>query len=49
MLADVLADHPLISKHLTKEDIAVLLDPGNYLGTAPQMIDQTIRLVRNSR
>ena len=49
MLADVLTDHPLISKHLTKDDIAALLDPGSYLGTAPQMIDRTVRLVRNSR
>ena len=49
ILADVLADHPLISKYLTKDDIADLLKPDNYLGTAPQMIDRTIRLVRSSR
>ncbi|HAA91681.1 MAG: 3-carboxy-cis,cis-muconate cycloisomerase [Rhodospirillaceae bacterium] len=48
-LADVLAEHPLISEKLGKDDIAVLLDPANYLGTAPEMVDRTIKLVRESR
>jgi len=49
MLADVLAEHPLVSKNLTTDEIAALLDPANYLGTAPQMVDRTINLVRESR
>ena len=49
MLATALENHSLISKHLAKEDIAIILDPANYLGTAPQMIDRTISLARESR
>ena len=49
MLATALENHSLISKHLAKEDIAIILDPANYLGTATQMIDRTISLARESR
>ena len=49
MLGTALENHSLISKHLAKEDIAIILDPANYLGTAPQMIDRTISLARGSR
>ena len=49
MLITALENHSLVSKHLTKEDIANILDPSNYLGTAPQMIDRTISQARKSR
>lgn len=48
-LADVLVAHPLVSKNLTNNDIAALLDPANYLGTAPEMVDRTVSLVKNAR
>jgi 3-carboxy-cis,cis-muconate cycloisomerase len=41
-LADVLAGMPEVSSRLTREALARLTDPANYLGMAPQMVDRVV-------
>lgn len=45
-LADVLYEAPAISSKLDKTTIANLCDPRNYLGSAPQMVDQVRSFMR---
>jgi adenylosuccinate lyase len=45
-LADVLADDPKVLKFCTRNDIVKLLDPDNYIGTAPQQAGRVIRKLR---
>ncbi|MDA0655461.1 MAG: adenylosuccinate lyase family protein [Proteobacteria bacterium] len=46
-LRDVLIAHPLVSKHMSADAIDAMLEPGNYIGTAPEMVDRTIKMVRD--
>lgn len=43
-LADALAAMPEVTKHFDRVTIDRLTDPENYLGLAPQMVDQAIKL-----
>ncbi|ASU39699.1 3-carboxy-cis,cis-muconate cycloisomerase [Herbaspirillum sp. meg3] len=43
-LADALAAMPEVTKHFDRATIDRLTDPENYLGLAPQMVDQAIQL-----
>jgi 3-carboxy-cis,cis-muconate cycloisomerase len=43
-LADALAAMPEVIKHFDRATIDRLTDPENYLGLAPQMVDQAIKL-----
>ena len=40
---DVLAEHPVVSQHLSSEDLSRLLDPTLYIGLAREMVDQVCR------
>jgi len=42
-LADILAGDQRVSSHLDANRIKHLLDPGNYLGQAPQMVDRLLQ------
>ena len=48
-LADVLAGMPEVASRLDREVIGRLTDPGNYLGVAPQMVDQAIASSRAAK
>jgi 3-carboxy-cis,cis-muconate cycloisomerase len=39
---DLLAENPEISKHKTREDLARLVDPANYLGQCGEMVDRIL-------
>lgn len=41
-LADVLADHPEVSRHLSSAEIDALLDPLEYLGVAAHLVDRAL-------
>src|SRR4051812_14975935 len=41
-LAEALARHPEVTRHLDRAAIERLTDPANYLGMAPQMVDRAI-------
>ena len=41
-LLDLLAEHPEIKPHMRRDALAALLDPTNYLGMAPQMVDRVL-------
>jgi 3-carboxy-cis,cis-muconate cycloisomerase len=41
-LADALAALPAVTRHLDAVSLARLTDPANYLGLAPEMVDQAI-------
>jgi len=41
-LAVILAGNPEVKKFLTRKELAGLLDPGKYIGTAPEQVDQVI-------
>ena len=43
-LADALAAMPQVTAHLDRAAIDALTDPANYLGLAPQMVDQALAL-----
>ena len=45
-LADVLADNPEISRHLTRAEIDGLCDPANYLGQSAVMVDRVLASLR---
>ena len=46
-LRDVLLADPQISSHLSETEIDAMLDPANYLGVAPQMVDQVLALIES--
>jgi 3-carboxy-cis,cis-muconate cycloisomerase len=46
-LADTLASMPEVTKHFDRATIDRLTDPENYLGLAPQMVLEAIRLSRD--
>ncbi|GHF48931.1 3-carboxy-cis,cis-muconate cycloisomerase [Amycolatopsis bartoniae] len=41
-LADLLAEDPLVGKHLTRDHIARLLDPADYLGSARVFVERAL-------
>jgi 3-carboxy-cis,cis-muconate cycloisomerase len=41
-LAEALARHPEVTRHLDQAAIERLTDPANYLGSAPQMVDRVL-------
>jgi len=45
-LADLLAEHPEISKHLDRAAIDRLCDPANYLGQSGVMVDRVLASLR---
>ncbi|RLM21540.1 adenylosuccinate lyase [Brenneria alni] len=44
----VLLEHPLLSAQLTSTELDEWLNPANYLGSAPQKVDEVIRYADNS-
>jgi 3-carboxy-cis,cis-muconate cycloisomerase len=44
-LLDVLAEHPEVNAHLSRDELARLCDPANYLGQAGVMVDQVLSRV----
>src|SRR6186713_1611961 len=46
-LLDLLAETPAISKHLTRDELAKLCDPANYLGQSGVMVDRVLSRVRD--
>jgi 3-carboxy-cis,cis-muconate cycloisomerase len=43
-LLDLLAEDPEISPHMTREQLAPLVDPANYLGLCGEMVDRVLAL-----
>jgi 3-carboxy-cis,cis-muconate cycloisomerase len=41
-LADVLGTHAEVVEHVSAEDLAGLLDPSDYLGSTPELIDRAL-------
>ena len=39
---DLLADHPEIKPHMSRDKLAALVDPANYLGLAGEMVDRVL-------
>ena len=44
ILLDLLAAHPAITPHLQRGALSALLDPANYLGMVPQMVDAVLEI-----
>lgn len=47
-LASVLTENETVAKALPAEQIRALCDPANYLGSAPDMVDEIVRMPRPS-
>ncbi len=45
-LVDILAEHPEISKHVTRKQLEAFCDPSNYLGQSGVMVDRVLAAVR---
>src|ERR1700744_668782 len=43
-LLDLLAEDKEIAKHMTRDELAKLVDPANYLGQAGEMVDRVLAL-----
>lgn len=43
-LADLLAENEEIARHMSRQEIAKLCDPANYLGQAGEMVDRVLHL-----
>ncbi len=41
-LIDLLAEHPEINQHVSREQLAHFCDPMNHLGQAGRMVDQVL-------
>jgi len=41
-LLDLLAEHPQISAHVTRDALAAMCDPVNYLGQSGHMVDRVL-------
>jgi 3-carboxy-cis,cis-muconate cycloisomerase len=48
-LIDLLARDPEISKHLTRAELARMVDPAHYLGLAGEMVDRVLALEEGHR
>ena len=46
-LLDILKENPAVSGALAPDRLCALCDPGAYLGMAPEMADQVVRMRRN--
>jgi 3-carboxy-cis,cis-muconate cycloisomerase len=44
---DELLDDPTVSAHLSRSDVADLLDPGGYLGSTDAFIDRALDAYRS--
>jgi len=42
-LLDLLVENPVISKHMSREELSKLCDPANYLGLSGEMVDRVLR------
>ena len=45
-LIDLLAEHPEINKHVSREQLAIFCDPMNNLGQAGVMVDRVLRSLK---
>ena len=45
-LADVLAEEEEVTRHLSREAIAALLDPRRYTGLAGALVDRVVAAIR---
>jgi len=45
-LRDVVENNKSINKYINEEELNQLLDPANYIGSAPQIVDRSVRQVR---
>ncbi|MFX6250518.1 hypothetical protein ABTF88_21425, partial [Acinetobacter baumannii] len=43
-LAEALLALPAVTQHFDRAAIEQMVDPGNYLGLAPQMVDRAVAL-----
>ena len=43
-LLDLLAEDKEIAKHMTRAELAKLVDPANYLGVAGEMVDRVLAM-----
>jgi 3-carboxy-cis,cis-muconate cycloisomerase len=43
-LLDLLAEDQAIAKHMSRAELAKLVDPANYLGVAGEMVDRVLAL-----
>jgi 3-carboxy-cis,cis-muconate cycloisomerase len=48
-LLDLLAEDPEIFPHMTREQLAPLVDPANYLGLCGEMVDRVLALHESAR
>jgi 3-carboxy-cis,cis-muconate cycloisomerase len=48
-LLDLLAEDPEISPHMTREQLAPLVDPANYLGLCGEMVDRVLALHESAK
>jgi len=39
---DLLAENPEIAAHMTRDQLAPLVDPANYLGQCGEMVDRVL-------
>jgi adenylosuccinate lyase len=45
-LRDVIEKNKSIKKHLSKKEIDALLIPANYVGSASEIVERSVKLVR---
>ena len=45
-LEKALSQNPEVKKHFSKEELAKVMDPANYLGFAPEMADDVVAKAR---
>ena len=43
-LAELLAENKEITKHMSRDELAKLCDPANYLGQAGEMVDRVLAM-----
>lgn len=48
-LLDLLAQNPEISAHVTRSELAAMVEPANYLGLAGEMVDRVLALEAEAR
>ena len=46
-LLDLLAEDKEIAKHMSRDELAKLVDPANYLGVAGEIVDRVLALRKN--
>jgi len=43
-LVELLAENKEVAKHMSRDDLAKLCDPANYLGQAGEMVDRVLAM-----